>query len=345
MRAWRLTGWKQQPEFHELPEPDPGPGEVLVRIGGAGACHSDVHLMEDFEPGALPWDVPFTLGHENAGWVEAMGAGVSGLEVGQPVALYFPWGCGHCQHCRAGFENHCDEQNAIGAFGGGLGLDGGFAPFMLVPNARHLVPIDDLDPVLAAPLTDAGLTSYHAVKRSLHLLVPGSTAVVIGTGGVGHLAIQMLAALTPAVIVAAARRPEALAFASSLGATHGVTLGPGAVDEIREISKGRGADLVLDLVGVEATLALAAKIVRSMGHVTLVGLGGGSHAFGFFSQPFGASFSVSYAGSVPELVEVIALADAGRIRPHVQRFALEDAPLAYEAMVAGSLRGRAVIVP
>ena len=345
MRAWRLTGWKQKPEFREVPQPDPGPGEVLVRIGGAGACHSDVHLMQDFAPGALPWDVPFTLGHENAGWVEALGPGVSGLDLGQPVALYFAWGCGSCQHCRVGMENYCDKQGAIGAFGGGLGLDGGFAPFMLVPNARHLVPLGDLDPVDAAPLTDAGLTSYHAIKRSLHRLVPGATVVVIGAGGVGHMAIQILAALTPATVVAAARRPEALEFASSLGAKHGVLLGPAAADEIRDISKGRGADLVLDLVGVDSTLALAAKVVRSMGHVTLVGLGGGSHALGFFSQPFGASFAATYGGSVPELVEVMALAEAGRIRSHVQRFALADVPRAYEAMVAGNLQGRAVIVP
>ena len=345
MRAWRLTGWKQKPEFHEVPRPDPGPGEVLLRIGGAGACHSDVHLMSDFEPGALPWQVPFTLGHENAGWVDALGPGVRGLELGQPVALYFAWGCGHCQHCRVGMENYCDEQNSIGAFGGGLGLDGGFAPFMLVPNPRHLIPIGELDPVDAAPLTDAGLTSYHAIKRSLHLLVPGSTVVVIGTGGVGHMAIQILAALTPATIVAVARRPEALEFASSLGATRGVTLGTDAEKEIRDISKGRGADLVLDIVGVDSTLALAAKVVRSMGHVTLVGLGGGSHALGFFSQPFGVSFAATYGGSLAELVEVMALAQAGHIRAHVQRFKLEDAPRAYAAMVAGDLKGRAVIVP
>jgi len=328
-----------------MPEPDPGPGEVLVRIGGAGACHSDVHLMDDFEPGALPWDVPFTLGHENAGWVEGLGPGVTGLEIGQPVAMYFAWGCGSCQHCRIGMENYCDNQNAIGAFGGGLGIDGGFAPLMLVPNARHLVPLGDLDPVEAAPLTDAGLTSYHAVKRSLHLLPPGSTVVVIGAGGVGHMAIQMLAALTPATIVAAARRPEALAFATSLGASHGVTLGPEAADEIRDISKGRGADLVLDLVGVDSTLELAAAVVRMMGQVTLVGLGGGNHPLGFFSQPFGTLFGASYAGSLPELVEVLALAERGRVRAHVQRFTLEDAPRAYEAMVAGDLQGRAVIVP
>src|SRR5262245_9603382 len=214
MKALQLTAWKTQPELREVPEPDPGPGEVVVRIGGAGACHSDLHLIHDFAEGAAPWSLPFTLGHENAGWVDALGAGVTGLEVGQPVAVYGAWGCGLCHRCRRGMENYCERQREIGAAGGGLGRDGGMAPRMLVPNARLLVPLGDLDPVDAAPLTDAGLTPYHAVKRSLSLLIPGSTAVTIGAGGLGHMGVQLLKTLSPATVVTVDQRKEALRLAT-----------------------------------------------------------------------------------------------------------------------------------
>src|SRR5689334_2528989 len=135
MRAYQLTAWQAPAELREVPVPEPGPGEVVVKIGGAGACHSDLHLME-WPAGQLPFDPPFTLGHENAGWVEAPGAGVTGVEPGQPVAVYGPWGCGRCLACRQSKENLCEHQAEIGVFGGGLGRDGGMAEYMLVPSAR-----------------------------------------------------------------------------------------------------------------------------------------------------------------------------------------------------------------
>ena len=252
MKALRLNEWKHDAELAEVPEPEPGPGQVVIRIGGAGACHSDLHLMHDFEAGVLPWGPPFTLGHENAGWVDALGAGVTGLEIGEPVAVYGPWGCGRCHRCRQGFENYCERQAEIGAMGGGLGLDGGMASRMLIPDARLLVPIGDLDPVDAAPLTDAGLTPYHAVKRSLPLLTPGSTAVVIGAGGLGHMAVQILRETCAATVIAVDTRKEALALAADMGAHHGVVAGDDAAEEIRELTRGKGADVVLDIVGSDA---------------------------------------------------------------------------------------------
>jgi propanol-preferring alcohol dehydrogenase len=345
MRALQLVGWKQPPEMRDVPDPEPGPGAVVIRVAGAGACHSDLHLMHDFEAGMLPWGPPFTLGHENAGWVDAIGAGVTGVEVGQPVLVYGPWGCGHCHRCRYGMENYCQNQAALGAAGGGLGLDGGMAARMLVPTARHLVPLGDLDPVDAAPLSDAGLTPYHAVKRSLPLLVPGSVAVVIGVGGLGHMGVQVLDALSPAVIVAVDSRERALATARDVGAAHTVTPGTDAVEHIRDITKGRGADVVLDFVGVDATLALGAQIVRQLGHLTIVGIGGGTLPVSFFALPYEAAVATTYWGSVTELMEVVALAQAGRIAARVSRFSLDDAVHAYEAMERGELDGRAVVVP
>jgi propanol-preferring alcohol dehydrogenase len=345
MKALQLTAWKHDPELRDVPDPEPGPGQVVVRIGGAGACHSDLHLMHDFTEGAVPWNPPFTLGHENAGWVDAVGAGVTGLEIGQPVAVYGPWGCGLCHRCRQGMENYCERQGDIGTAGGGLGLDGGMAARMIVPSARLLVPLGDLDPAEAAPLTDAGLTPYHAIKRSLHLLIPGSTAVAIGAGGLGHMAVQLLKALSPATVIAVDQRKEAVRLAADVGADHGVLAGEDAAAEIRELTGGKGADVVVDLVGADATLALAAAVARPLGHISLVGIAGGSLPVSFFSPANEVSVASTYWGSLPELMEVISLASTGRIRAHVQRFSLEDAVLAYETLHKGGLEGRAVIVP
>lgn len=345
MKALQLTAFKQAGELVDVDQPEPGPGEVLIRIGGAGACHSDLHLMHDFEPGMMPWNPPFTLGHENAGWVEALGAGVSGLEVGQAVAVYGPWGCGLCRRCALGMENYCERPEVTGAAVGGLGADGGMASHMVVPNVRHLVPIGDLDPADAAPLTDAGLTPYHAVKRALPLLVPGSTAVVIGAGGLGHLAVQMLRALSPATVIAVDQREDALRLAESVGAHHGVVSDGDAAATIRDLSGGQGADVVLDCVGVDATLALGAAAARVLGQLTIVGIGGGTLPMSFFTIPYEVSVATTYWGTLPELHEVLALARAGTITPHVTRFGLDEAPTVYERLAAGGIEGRAVIVP
>lgn len=345
MQALQLTAWKHEAEVRQVPDPEAGPGQVLVRIGGAGACHSDLHLMGDFESGQLPYDPPFTLGHENAGWVAEVGPGVEGLGIGEPVAVYGPWGCGRCRRCLLGMENYCEHQAEIGVMGGGLGRDGGMAPYMTVQNSRHLVPIGDLDPVDAAPLTDAGLTPYHAVKRSLELLVPGSTSVVIGVGGLGHMAVQFLRELSPATVVAVDQRQEALALATSVGAHHGVGTGSGAEANIRELTAGRGADVVLDFVGADSTMALGAAITRPLGHLTVVGLAGGTLPISFFRIGYEVSVATTYWGSLPELVEVLALASSGRISAHVERFTLDRAQEAYALLRAGKLSGRAVVVP
>jgi propanol-preferring alcohol dehydrogenase len=192
--------------------------------------------------------------------------------------------------------------------GGGLGLDGGMAEFMLVPSARHLVPLPEgLTPVEAAPLTDAGLTPYHAVRRSLQKLAPGTTAVVIGVGGLGHLGIQILKAATAARVVAVDLKDKALSLADELGADLSLTPGTGVGAEIRSFTGGRGADLVVDFVGSDATLALGATITRSLGDLTIVGIAGGTLGVSFFSVPYEVSIQTTYWGSRPELIEVLDL--------------------------------------
>jgi propanol-preferring alcohol dehydrogenase len=344
MKAYRLTAWQTPPQLREVEVPEPGPGEVLLKVGGAGACHSDLHLME-WPEGQMNFDLPFTIGHENAGWIEAVGAGVKDLEVGEAVAVYGPWGCGRCRACRRSAENYCEHQAEIGAFGGGLGLDGGMAEYMLVPNARLLLPLGDLDPRDAAPLSDAALTPYHAVKRSLNLLVPGSTAVVIGVGGLGHMAVQILRALSPARVIAVDTSAEKLQLARDVGAEEAVMTGEGAAEAINDATAGRGAELVIDMVGSDDTLALSAQIVRFESHLTVVGLAGGTFQFGFGALPFECQLAIPYWGSAVELMEVLDLARAGKIRAHVERFPLDRVEDAYERMRGGTLDGRAVICP
>ena len=346
MQALQMTNWQSDPELREVPVPEPGPGQVLVRISGAGACHSDMNVM-GLAPGVLPWKLPFTLGHENAGWVEEIGAGVDGVAVGDPVLVYGAWGCGYCRNCRQGMENYC-ENVAVhngGAYGGGLGLDGGMAEFMLVPASRYLVPLTNLEPRDAASITDAALTPYHAIKRSLHLLGPGSSVVVIGVGGLGHVGIQILKTLSSAEVIALDITPEKLGFAREMGADHAVLSGPDAFDHAIELTHGRGADLVVDFVGSDGTLQLAAKLARALGHVTVVGQGEGRMTWSYFALPYECSVATTYWGSLPELMEVTRLAESGRLKCHCTYFALAQYAEAYQAMKAHSVLGRAVFTP
>jgi propanol-preferring alcohol dehydrogenase len=331
----------------EVDRPEPAPGQVVVKVGGAGACHSDLHIMNEFDADTNRWSPPFTLGHENAGWVEEVGEGVSGFERGQPVAVYGPWGCGRCEHCSLGMEMYCEdlrEALAPGG-GGGLGVDGGMAEYMLVPDARLLVPLPDgLDPVHAAPLTDAGLTPYHAIRRSLPKLTPRATAVVIGAGGLGHMAVQILAVTTAARIIAVDRRESALALASEHGAH--LAFGPdGAARRIREATGGRGADVILDFVGSDATLAMAADAARQTGDLSIVGIGGGTLPVSFLTSRYEVSVQTTYWGSRPELVELLDLAARGLVGSRVTKFSLDRGMDAYRALEAGEIEGRAVVVP
>ncbi|QBR93885.1 NAD(P)-dependent alcohol dehydrogenase [Nocardioides euryhalodurans] len=347
MKALRLESWHSEPRLRDVPLPEPGPGQVRVQLGGAGACHSDLHLMDEFSDGVLPWGPPFTLGHENAGWVHRLGEGVVGLEPGQPVAVVGAWGCGSCRRCLAGLETYCDRPDLAPApgGGGGLGLDGGMAEYMVVPSARHLVPLPEgLHPADAAPLTDAALTPYHAVRRSREKLVPGSVAVVIGIGGLGHLAVQVLRATSAAYVVAVDPRASARELATRSGADLALPPGEDLVAQVRAAGHGLGADVVLDMVGSDDTLATSAAVARQLADITVVGIGGGSLPFSFFGVPYEASVQTTYWGNRSELVEVLDLASRGLLHAETTRFSLDDAAHAYELLRRGEVDGRAVVV-
>jgi propanol-preferring alcohol dehydrogenase len=333
----------QDPELMEVPDPTPGPGEVVVRVGAAGACHSDLHVLYELDVSAV-WDLPMTLGHETAGWVHAVGRGVTEVSEGDAVAVYGAWGCGFCAHCAVGVENYCERPSLVG--GGGLGANGGMADYLLVPHQRHLVRLPDgLDPVTAAPLTDAGLTPYHAIRRSWPKLTPDATAVLIGVGGLGHVAIQIARATTAAQVIAVDLKPEALELARKVGAHHALASDESAAQAIRDLTGGRGADVVIDFVGATSTLELARGAVRSMGDVTIVGIAGGEIPVSFFSQPYEVSIATTYWGSRPELTELLALAASGQISAERSIYSLEHGARAYRDLRDNLVTGRAVVVP
>jgi alcohol dehydrogenase, propanol-preferring len=343
VRAVQLVRWQAEPELRDVDVPSPEPGEVLVKVTAAGLCHSDLHVM-GWPEGTLPWQLPFTLGHETAGVVASLGRGVTGLTEGDGVLVYGPWGCGSCVQCIRGAENLCLHRFERPGAGCGLGYDGGLAEYLVVPSARLLVPLDDLDPVQAAPLADAALTPYHALKPELTRLVPGSSVLVIGVGGLGSVAVQLLRALTPARVVAVDVRETSRRLALDRGAD--LALDANGLDAATvHDALGGGATIVLDFVGNDATLALAAAAIGIGGHVAVVGLGGGTFPMAFGTVPLEWSLRRPSWGTLPELHEVVELARAGRIAIDVERLALEDTIDAYRRLHDGEITGRAVVVP
>lgn len=346
MEAYRLLDWQRPPELVEVPVPSVADGQVLVEVAGCGLCHSDLTMIGlPAEIGdLLGWEVPFTLGHEVAGRVVEVGAGVDGLTRDEGVLLATP-SCGTCAHCRAGRDSACPNADA----GRGYGRDGGLARYIQVDGGRALVPLGSLDPAQAGPLSDAGATSMHAVRRVLPALGPGATVVVIGVGGLGSFAVQILRASTEARVVAididAGRRDRAL----TLGA-HDVV--DGAAEDLPTELRGfaapgfEGVDAVIDIVGSDATIAAGLASLRRAGAFALVGAGGGGFAGPWFGAlPREATITVVERSTIEDARAVVALAAAGQIQVDVEPFPLARVAEAYAALDAGTLAGRAVVHP
>jgi len=341
MRALRLTDWQSTPQLSEVAVPEPQGSEVLVEVTAAGLCRSDLHIMGS-PPGVYPYDLPFTLGHETAGRVAALAPAASGVAVGDPVVVYSRWGCGACWQCANGRDNAC-ARTQYGAHGAGLGRDGGLADYLLVPAARYLVPAPGLDPVNAAPLTDAALTSYHAVKLSLDKLRPGSTALVLGIGGLGHLAIQVLKTVTAARVRAVDVRDAALELAREAGADAVLSAEGLTPADVRSELGPDGATVALDFVGADATLELAAGSVAQGGDVAYVGRGGGELKVKPGLMPYEVTVRMPTWGTLPELADVVALARSGAIHSEAEVYRLDAAVEAYGRLKRGDVVGRAVI--
>ena len=338
MKAARLYAYREPLRLEDVPVPEPQAEEVLVRVAGAGVCHSDLYVID----GELSEYVslPVTMGHEIAGWIEKPGPRAGGLSPGAAVAVMVGWGCGACEWCTTGHEQICPRGNEAGST-----MDGGFAEYVLVPHPRHLVRLGELDPVESAPLGDAGISSYAAVRRVRPYLLGGASIVIIGVGGLGQMAVQIARELTGARIIAVDRRPEQLERARELGAAETLEPGTEAAARIKELTAGEGSHAVLDFVGTDESLQLATQVVRQRGIVAMLGLAGGTVPFGFYTQAPEAVLTTIYAGNRSDLDGVVALARAGRIRSHVSRYALDDINTALDDLRAGRVDGRAVMMP
>ena len=346
MRALRFHSFGEPPRVMEVAVPEPGPGEVLLRVTAAGVCHSDEWIMstapEDWAASGAPF--PITLGHEAAGEVVAVGSGVDTVAIGESVLVYGPWGCGRCPSCATGSENFCRRPG--GPRPPGIKADGAMAEYLLVPAARHLVPLGDLDPIVAVALTDAGLTSYHAIRECLPALRPGATALVLGIGGLGHLAVQILRAVAPGVtVIAVDSRQDKVDLALELGAHHGLLAGDRTLDRVLELTAGVGADVVLDMVRVQSTVELGRRAVARAGVISLVGAGPGVLEVAVGRLPMGVSVLRPFWGTLAELWDVVELARAGLIRTECEVHPLAAGPEVYERLRAGDVRGRAVLIP
>jgi alcohol dehydrogenase, propanol-preferring len=338
MRAYQLTDW-QQPAFVEVPMPQVGPGQVRVRIGGVGLCHSDVLFLTS-PAGVLPYQLPFTLGHEIAGWIDAVGDDVTGIEVDTAVAVACMSPCGHCRQCVRGADNYCVDSWR----GRGFGIDGGLASHVVV-GAGQVVPLGELDPRVVAPLTDAGATSYHAVKRTLPKLQDDSAVAVIGVGGLGAYAVQWLRMLTSARIVAVEARPERMEAAFALGAHEVIPAGEGLSKRLSEALGPNGGDAIFDFVGTDATMRASLRNAAVLGSVAIVGQGFGSVPLTWGGIAHDCDIFVPQGATIAELGEVIALAKTGEVVVEVEQFGFDETPAAYSRLVEGTLNGRAVVLP
>ena len=344
VRAYRMLKWEQPPEIVDVAIPTPGPGEVVVKVAGNGLCHSDLIMttMPQSIGEAIGWQMPFTLGHETAGWVHAVGAGVSAVQLGDAVACMSPTSCGACEECVRGFDNCCEN----GIAGRGYGRDGGLAEYLLVRNTRELITLRSLDPVIAGVLTDAGATSYHAVKRVVAKLIPGSTAVVIGAGGLGSFAVQFLRVLSPARVIVVDNNAARRDYALELGCHDAIDgVDDNTARALRRAIGGRGAHAVLDFVGIDSTIAVGLGATRPTGAFGLIGAGGGTLTSDWTNHlPKGGEVFTFQGPTIADTREVIALAEAGLIRVDVDRFRFDQISEAYDALAGGKLRGRAVVV-
>ena len=342
MRALQLVS-RGTIEVRDVDEPTIASDEVLVRVAGAGLCHSDLHVLHaDLD---IP---PMTLGHETAGRVEAIGGEVEGWRNGDPVLVCLVWACGECRPCREGRDNVCERAGRHAAPPApGLGPDGGMAELIRV-QARYLEPLGGLDPVLAGPLADAALTSYHAIDGARYRLGSGSTAVVIGLGGLGHAGLQILAATTDATLVGVDVSQEKLDFAAAHGATHTFLSDGTTASKILELTNGYGADAVFDFSGVQPTVDLATQVIAPDGALRLVGLGGGTFTYGaqaWTDLPWGVDLRKSYGGTRSDQRAVLELAAAGKLHLETTTYDLEDGIHAFHDLEAGKLLGRAILVP
>jgi len=311
------------------------PTDVIVRIGGAGVCRTDLHVVEGIWRSKVDVTLPYIMGHENAGWVEAVGRAVEGVRVGDAVICHPLVTSGHCLACRRGNDMHAT----------GINADGGYAEYLL-SGERALIKLPkSLAPKDVAPYTDAGLTAYRAAKKASRHLLPGEYAVVIGAGGLGHIGIQVLAALCAAEIIVIDRSAAALELAKECGAHHTVLADEGMVDSVMALTKGHGAEAVIDFVGEGDAVAKGIAMTRNAGTYYIVGYGGKIDLPTLDMITSEKSIVGNLVGTYAELVELMALAERGLVNLSTREYRLSEANQALHDLHHGEIRGRAVLIP
>ncbi|MGV9309678.1 NAD(P)-dependent alcohol dehydrogenase [Nonomuraea sp. NPDC003727] len=341
MRAVRLHEYNKRPVVEDVPDPEiSGPLDVLVEIGGTGLCRTDLHIVEGQWAEKSGVALPYTIGHENAGWVRDVGSAVTGVQPGDAVILHPLVSCGLCRACRAGDDVHCANAKFPG-----IDTDGGMAEFLLT-NARSVVKLDpSMEPADVAALADAGLTAYHAVRKALPLLYPGTQVVVIGAGGLGHIGVQCLTAMASAEIIVVDRSQAALELAKGLGATHTVPADGSQLNAVTDLTGGRGAHVVLDFVGEGGTEAEGVAMLRRAGSYFVIGYGGRVEipTIDIISNEINVIGNL--VGSYNDLDELMALTAQGKVHLHTRKYPLEAVNEAMDDLDSGRLQGRGILVP
>ena len=341
MKAVQVVGYHTKLQLDDIPEPKvEGPLDVIVRIGGAGVCRTDIHILEGQWAEKSGVVLPYTIGHENAGWVHAVGDAVTNVAVGDKVILHPLITCGLCRACRFGDDVHCENSQFPG-----IDTHGGYAEYLRT-TARSVVRIDDsLEPSDVAALADAGLTAYHAVAKAARATRPGDVCVMIGAGGLGHIGIQVLKAISAATLIVVDRNPAAVALAVEIGADHGIVADGTHVQQILELTGGRGAEAVVDFVGEGGATKEGVAMLRRAGNYYVVGYGENIDVPTIDVISTEINFVGNLVGSYNDLQELMVLAAQGKVALHTTKYPLEQFQQAIEDLDAGRVRGRAILVP
>jgi len=341
MKAVRVHQYDQAPTLDDVPDPTvQDPHDLVIKVEGAGVCRTDLHIIEGQWEAKSGVTLPYTIGHENAGTVEAVGSAVTNVRVGDKVILHPLATCGLCRACRAGDDVHCTHSTFPG-----IDTDGGMAEYMLT-SARSAVRLDpSVRPADVAALADAGLTAYHAARKAAACLPPGTTVAVIGAGGLGHIGIQALKALTPARIIVIDQSPTALELAGELGADETVLADGTEADHVLDLTAGDGAEAVLDFVGEGNAVAAGVKMLRRAGNYYVIGYGGQLQIPTIDIISTEINFIGNLVGTYNDLVELMALAAQDKLRLHATTYELSRFQDALADLEKGQVRGRAVLVP
>lgn len=343
MRVVRVIGYHQDLQLDEAPEPKiTSPLDVIVKIGAAGVCRTDLHILEGQWAEKSGVALPYTIGHENAGWIHALGDAVTGLEVGDKVILHPLVTCGLCRACRFGDDVHCE--NSVFP---GINSDGGYAEY-LKTGARSVIKLDPLlEPVDVAALADAGLTAYHAVAKAARVLRPGNVVAMIGAGGLGHIGIQVMKAISGATLVVVDRNLAALALAKELGADHTVQAGDddAFVKEVLVLTGDKGAEAVIDFVAEGGSTSTGIRMLRRAGNYYVVGYGENLNIPTIDIISTEINFIGNLVGSYNDLAELMILVAQGKVALHTTVYKLEEFQRALDDLSAGKVRGRAILVP